>query len=183
MTLLDLTQPMQTREGGEVKFVGELSFADDERHLIFEFKSKLNLWTFATFTKNGKYYREGRSDFDIINIPQPPVEIKVDHFYWTKNMEVVKIVYPRNHPSYKWHGMCIKSGIVGSWTALGKYYNNSESPNDLIRELTVQEVNKEIYGKEWILREISIAKMTNLTREEMLMAFDAGKIVKWVIEE
>lgn len=209
MTKLDLTKPMQTRGGGKVRFVGYLENFGKQK-LAFEFQDVNGQWTLDSYFEEGKWMQNNDGLYDIINTPEPPLEIKVDHFYWAAPIRedqrsltvkvVVKIFF--KDMSDKYYGLYIgiherSHSVYMDQNLLfdrnGKQINVKDVGYNLTRELTPEEIAEHVYGEKPKQEQDCIAdqitckcpfclsihankeKTTNLTREEMLKAVDAGK--------
>lgn len=102
--MLDLTKPMQTECGTDVRFIGEIknTTISLKYNYMFEYViQNSKSWHVGYFSKEGEHYdkecisaREIENyPYDIINTPEPKLEIKVDCFYWTKGKEIAKMIW------------------------------------------------------------------------------------------
>ena len=143
-TMLDLTKPMQTRDGYPARYVGRSDNAHPDRPLIFEYKKPSGKYGMDLFYPNGKRWDLSMDcELDIINVPE--FKLEVNKFYWTENNKIIKIYWHKitEHNNY-FLGIFTESGAQWEWRLNGEFYSGRQESLRLTRELTQQELEE--YG-------------------------------------
>lgn len=94
---LDLTKPMQTRDGRPARYIGRLNQSANDEPLVFAVQVKSGREIAVTRLETGHYYRPGTSSIsehhnDIINVPE----------------KKVRAVHYRNHQLTMHKGIALK---------------------------------------------------------------------------